>query len=59
MFNDLYNAEWKDEFHDSCSGDWHDKWFLDGLRATINNTPDGMVFSAGPVAGDFSCHAVL
>ena len=59
MFDDLSNAEWKNKFYDPCTGNWHEKWFLDGLRATVDNTPKGMVFSAGPLAGDFSCHAVL
>lgn len=53
------STDWQLEFNDHCSGDWHSNWFLDGLRAEIENTKDGMVFSAGPVEGDHACHAVL
>jgi hypothetical protein len=35
------------------------KWVIDGHRADIRNTPEGMIFTAGPVQGDNSCHAVL
>lgn len=53
------SVEWQLEFYDPCAGDWHSKWFLDGLRAKIENTSEGMIFSAGPVEGDHACHAVL
>ena len=53
------STDWQLEFYDHCSGDWQSQWFLDGLRAEIENTKDGMVFSAGPVEGDHACHAVL
>ena len=44
---------------DDGTGDWRDHWALDGERAVVRNTPRGMVFSAGPVAGDHASHAVL
>ncbi|NOY95532.1 MAG: DUF1961 family protein [Chlorobi bacterium] len=51
--------EWHLEFKDNCTRNWKSKWFLDGLRAEVTNTKDGMVFSAGSVDGDDACHAVL
>ena len=59
-FDYLNNAvNWKLAFKDGGTKNWKSKWFLDGLKASVNNTKQGMVFSAGPIAGDDSCHAVL
>jgi len=54
-----HSSDWQEKFQDQCTEDWQSRWFLDGLRARVDNTKDGMVFSAGPVAGDHACHAVL
>jgi hypothetical protein len=53
------SADWRLAFQDTGTKSWHKKWFLDGLRADIENTKEGMIFSAGPVEGDDACHAVL
>jgi len=58
-YRELAEAEWRQVFHDACTGNWQDTWFLDGRKAAVTNGPDGMTFTAGPVAGDDSCHAVL
>jgi len=58
-FRELAEAEWRQVFHDPCTGKWQDAWFLDGLKATVTNVSDGMTFTAGPTAWDDSCHAVL
>jgi hypothetical protein len=59
-FESLYHADnWRLKFNDDCMGDWQSNWLLDGLRADIDNTKEGMVFSAGPVERDDACHAVL
>ncbi len=58
-FQQLYDAGWQEVFNDPCTNGWSRLWFLDGLKATVENTPEGMVLSAGPVQGDDSCHAVL
>lgn len=58
-FNSLKQLEWKNVFKDKGDKDWQAKWFLDGERAQIKNTPKGMVFSAGPIVGDNASHAVL
>lgn len=51
--------KWDLTFEDDGTANWQSKWFLDGLRAEVKNTREGMLFSAGPVEGDDACHAVL
>ncbi len=58
-FSELNEQTWNEEFADNGTKDWQEKWFVDGERSEIRNTPDGMVFSAGPVAMDNGSHAVL
>jgi hypothetical protein len=58
-FSELRQLAWTERFADPGTGEWRDHWFVDGLRADIRNTPDGMVFSSGPVARDNGSHAVL
>ena len=53
------SLNWKLTFNDDGTKDWQKKWFIDGYRATIHNSEEGMLFSAGPVDGDDACHAVL
>lgn len=55
----LQELDWTVRLDDPGTGNWKDKWFVDGERAEIRNTPRGMVFSAGPVPYDNGCHAVL
>lgn len=50
---------WRQVFKDPATRNWQRKWFLDGLRATVINTPEGMVFSGGPQERDDACHGVL
>ena len=51
---------WRLSFEDSgTSGRWEDKWFLDGQKASINYTNDGIDFKAGIVINDNASHAVL
>ena len=52
-------SDWKQVFYDSGTKNWKSKWFLDGLKATVKNSKEGMELSAGPIAGDDSCHTVL
>lgn len=55
----LSGMAWQQAFADDGTGDWREHWSLDGCRGRVSNTPDGMVFAAGPVARDHGCHAVL
>ncbi len=36
-------------FEDSMTGDWQEKWFLDGKKATLRNSEAGLYFSGGTV----------
>jgi len=59
LFNKALQENWNEVFFDNCTDDWTDRWFLDGKKASIANTKDGMDFHAGKVFLDDSCHAVL
>jgi len=58
LFEQLNDAEWHKSFTASDT-DWTDGWLLDGERGFVKNTPEGMVFSAGPIKGDNGSHNVL
>ena len=55
----VHSNSWQLAFSDAGSGDWQQHWFLEGDKATVQNTGEGMVFSAGPVPGEQASHAVL
>ncbi|MEQ8336018.1 MAG: hypothetical protein RIA62_01650 [Cyclobacteriaceae bacterium] len=57
QLNDSKN--WKLQMSDPCTKNWEKQWFLDGEIATVENTNDGMVFSAGPENRNDAHHAVL
>ncbi|MBT8051075.1 MAG: YesU family protein [Gammaproteobacteria bacterium] len=58
-FERLNAQDWQELFFDSGTNDWRDRWFLDGLKATVSNGEAGMNFSAGPVPRENASHAVL
>lgn len=58
-FEKFEALDWVETFADPGAGDWTEKWFLDGLRATVENTPKGMILQAGPVERDNASHCVL
>ena len=58
-FDALQKLEWKEVFEDSGRGDWRLKWFLDGDRARVENSAEGMTIHAGPTARSDPDHAVL
>lgn len=53
------STEWELQFADPGTGNWQDKWFLDGQLARIENSEKGMNFMAGPVNRNDAHHAVL
>ncbi len=53
------SKNWRLAFSDSGSQDWTKEWFLEGGKAKVENTEDGMMFSAGPVPMEQASHAVL
>ena len=58
-FEALVNLPWNEKFFDDATTDWQQHWFLDGLEAKIENTSEGMVFTAGAEVGNDAHHAVL
>ena len=58
-FAQLLKLDWVESFRDAGRGDWQDGWFLDGRRATVENTSIGMILSAGPIPRDNGSHCVL
>ena len=46
-------------FHDMGNKNYKRKWFLDGKRAKVINSVEGMLFEAGEEYGNDSSHAVL
>jgi len=58
-FEALERAAWREVFHDPGTGDWRDRWLLDGLKAEVVNSDRGMAFHAGPDFADDASHAVL
>ncbi len=53
------SAGWDEAFYDDGTGDWQDRWFLDGEHATLTNSELGMDFTAGPTHLNHAHHAVL
>jgi hypothetical protein len=51
--------DWEVVFSDPGIGDWQDRWFVEGLKATVEYGQDGMVFTSGPVPKEQASHAVL
>ncbi len=58
-FSKLQKLDWKQTFSDPGTSDWSERWLLDGLKARVYNSPQGMEFYAGPVPAEDSSHSVL
>lgn len=59
LFQDALSAPWQNVFEDSGHEAWPKKWSLDGRRARIENTEEGLYFESGPIAKEHASHAVL
>lgn len=46
-------------FEDAGTGNWKEKWMLDGQRSQVINSELGMELIAGPEHGNDTCHTVL
>ena len=55
----VVGAEWRLVFEDDGRGNWEEKWVRDGRRSTITNTPEGMVYTTGPLQFENASHEVL
>jgi hypothetical protein len=58
-FSKLQKLDWEETFFDPGTSDWSERWMLDGLKARVYNSPQGMEFYAGPVPAEDSSHSVL
>jgi len=58
-FEQASAGSWKEVLEDSCTGDWRNKWFLDGEIGTVKTGPDGMTLTAGPEFKNDAHHMVL
>jgi len=58
-FETLSTQDWQQVFFDAGTDDWQESWALDGLKATVVNSDEGMQFTAGPVPRENASHAVL
>lgn len=59
-FETLENSgNWQLKFEDDCTKNWQSKWFLDGEKATVENSGEGMHLIAGPEFGNDAHHMVL
>jgi len=58
-FRELSSLDWRAVFNDPCTGNWKDRWTLDGRKATVTNGTKGMDFRAGPVRRDNASHVVM
>lgn len=52
-------SNWKLVFEDEGTGDYKDKWYLDGEIAKVENSADGMHLQAGPEFRNDAHHMVL
>jgi len=59
LFARLLDLDWQESFYDPCTDDWRKLWFLDGQKAEITHSRQGMDFRAGPVPDEHASHAVL
>lgn len=53
------SKQWQIAFKDKCTKDWTKHWTLDGRIATVENSKEGMHFTAGPEFKNDAHHAVL
>lgn len=58
-FRDADAGAWQRVFFDDCTGDWTEKWFLDGEVAKVSTSGEGMHLEAGPTPLEHAHHAVL
>jgi len=58
-FAEAQSLKWNDVLTDDGTGDWTEKWFLDGDKARVINNTEGMTMHAGPFPDEDASHAVL
>jgi len=56
---ELCDDDWQLVFNDPGTGDWNERWFVEGLKATVDYDEESLVFTSGPVPMEQASHAVL
>jgi len=59
LFAGIKALDWETVFMDPGTGDWRERWMLDGLEGDVSNGPEGMTLTAGPHPSDNASHMVL
>ena len=47
-FEKTDHGKWREVLNDPCTGDWTERWFLDGEVGTVKTGADGMALTAVP-----------
>lgn len=58
-FQQADDRPWREVFADEGTGDWKQKWFLDGEVGKVTTGPEGMTLTAGPEFRNDAHHMVL
>ncbi len=58
-FDKANDVPWKQVLSDPCTGDWKEKWFLDGQVGQVSTGPEGMTLTAGSEFKNDAHHMVL
>ena len=58
-FEQALGGDWREVVFDPCTGDWTEKWFLDGEIGAVRTSEDGMQLTAAPQFGNDAHHMVL
>ena len=58
-FEKVSAARWKEVFFDPGTGNWKERWFLDGEVGKVESGPNGMELTAGPEFKNDAHHMVL
>jgi hypothetical protein len=59
LFDAAASGSWQEVFVDPGTGDWKEKWFLDGEIGAVETSTNGMQLTAGPQFGNDAHHMVL
>jgi hypothetical protein len=59
LFAQASAARWEVVFSDAGTGDWKERWFLDGQVGSVKTGPHGMELTAGPDFKNDAHHMVL
>jgi hypothetical protein len=50
---------WETKFTASGEEEWSSQWFIDGYKASLKPTDEGLYYASGPIAGENASHSVL